>query len=99
MDAVVLRGQTHSQVDLLHTGQTARVNHLLGNGEQREDEVALIPGLVALVRLTLARERPVAAAVLQNLISHGGTDGVPGQTGDEVVVDGFDGRISVVNSD
>jgi len=72
---------------------------LFGNGEQGEDEETFITSLIPAVRETLAGKRPVFSFVLQHFLCHRRADRVLCQTGNEIVVDGFDGVIAVVDCD
>ena len=98
-NAVVFRGQTYRQLDFLCCGQRAGIGKLFCDSKQGENEEAFIPGLIPAIRETLAGKGPIFALVLQNFIRHRRADRVLCQTGNEIVVDGFDGVITVVDCD
>ena len=97
--AVMLRGQANCQIDLFCRRQRTCIGQLLGNGKQRQNEEAFVPGLVPAVRKPLAGQSPELSVVLQNLICHRRPHGVLCQTGDEVEVDALASMVTVVNCD
>ena len=93
----MLRRQADRQVCLNHRTYVPTLLQLLGNGEQRQDKVSFILGLVTHVGNPLAGQRPELAVVLQHLRIHRRPDGIVNQARRKYKVDCLHGRITMVN--
>ena len=93
----MLGGQADCQMYLLGTVVVSGIAHFPGNRKERQDEVALVLGLVPAVAQPLAGEGPELPLVLQYLVCHGRTDRMLCQTGHKAVVGSLDVVVTVVN--
>jgi len=70
---------------------------LPGDGEQGQNEIAVVLGLVPHVGQAASGERPKFASILQNFFGHGRPHRVLGQAGDEGEPGCFYGVVAVVD--
>ena len=98
-DTIVLRGKTDSKLNLLERICTSCSFHFLGDGNQTQNEVAFIRGLIASIIKTLSAESPVFATVLKNFIRQRWFHRMLGKAGDERMVFGFYCIVTMINCD
>ena len=98
-DAVMLRRQADCQMNTLNATVHTGPDHLLGHGEQGQNKVAFIPGLVPLVAQSLAGQRLEGSVIFQHLICHRRPNGMLCKASHEAEVGGFDVVVSMIDCD
>ena len=96
-DAVMLRGQAHCEIYLRSGIVGPGVEQLPGDGEQGQNEVALILRLIPAVAQPLTGQSPEAAVVLKHLLCHRRPDRMLGQTGHKAVMRCLDVVVSMID--
>ena len=94
---VVLRRQADRQIRLDHRACISALLQFLGDGEQRQDPVPLVLGLIPHIGDPLAGQRPELTIVFQHLRIYRRPDGIVDQAGRKHKVDRLHGRIAMVN--
>ena len=95
--AVMLRRQSHCQLDLFNGAVPSGILKFLCNGKQRQNKIALVLRFVTHVAQALSAGRPVPPVIFQDFVRHRRLDGVLGQTGNKGMVRCFDGIVAMVN--
>ena len=88
--AVMLRRQSHCQLDLFNGAVPSGILEFLCNGKQRQNKIALVLCFVAHVAQALSAGRPVPPVIFQDFVRHRRLDGVLRQTGNKGMVRRFD---------
>ena len=95
--AVMLRRQSHCQLDLFNGAVPSGILKFLCNGKQRQNKITLVLRFVTHVAQALSAGRPVPPVIFQDFVRHRRLDGVLRQTGNKGMMRRFDGIVAVVD--
>ena len=94
---IMLRGQSYGQIRFHHWAHSIALLQFLRNGKKGQDKISVIFRLVPHIRDAFAGQRPILAAIFQNVRINGWTDRIIGQSGGKHEIDGFDRRVAMIN--